>query len=115
MFVLGNQLSAPKTQAGIWFQVLVNDKISLCRQMRKIVHGSMVYGEGKVTTIATDDIYYLFRDGNLVTLTGWGNLQDQLNDKKEALDKYIHDHHLKGKSADDYTQLVQYYISITNH
>jgi hypothetical protein len=116
MFVLGDQLpSTNKTQAGIWFQVLVNDKISLIHQERKSVHESIVYGEGPETTIATDDFYFLSATGGLMTaIKGWKDLQGQLDDKKDAIDQYIHSHHLKGKAPEDYTDLVQYYNSISS-
>jgi hypothetical protein len=113
MFVLGDQFPlAKKTQAGIWLQVLVNGKISLMHQARKSVHETVVYGEGPETTIATDDFYFLSSEKILFPITGWKDLQEHLADKKDAIDQYIHAHHLKGKAPDDYIDLLQYYNSI---
>jgi len=113
MFVMGDQLPAvKKTQAGVWFQVLVNDKVSLCHQMRKTVHQTVVFGDGPQTTISTDDFYFLSAKGLWMALTGWKDLQGYLDDKKDTIDKYIQDHHLKGKAPQDYIELVQYYNSL---
>jgi hypothetical protein len=113
MFVLGDQLpSAKKTQAGVWFQVLVNDKVSLCHEMRKSVHEIVVFGDGPQTTISTDDFYFLSAKGLWMPITGWKDLQGYVDNKKDAIDQYIHDHHLKGKAPQDYTELVQYYNSL---
>lgn len=115
MFVLGDQLpSAKKVQAGIWFQVLVNDKVSLCHEMRKSTHENVVYGQGKETSITTDDLYFIQYKGLFIPITGWKNLQSYFDDKKDAIDQYISAHHLKGKAPADYTDLVQYYNSIAN-
>ena len=110
MFVLGDQLpSTKKTQAGVWFQVLINDRVSLCHEMRKSVHEIVVFGDGPQTTISTDDFYFLSAKGLWMPITGWKDLQRWLDDKKDAIDQYIHAHHLKGKAPEDYTELVQYY------
>jgi hypothetical protein len=112
MFVLGDQFpSTKKTQAGIWFQVLVNKNVCLIHQQRKSVHEIVVYGEGPETTISTDDFYFLSSQGILTPITGWKDLREQLNDKKDMIDQYIHSHHLKGKAPEDYTDLLQYYNS----
>jgi hypothetical protein len=47
-----------------------------------------------------------------MALTGWKDLQGYLDDKKDTIDKYIQDHHLKGKAPQDYIELVQYYNSL---
>jgi hypothetical protein len=113
MFVLGDQFPlAKKTQAGVWLQVLVNGKTSLMHQARKSVHETVVYGEGPETMIATDDFYFLSSEKILFPITGWKDLQEHLADKKDAIDQYIHAHHLKGKAPDDYIDLLQYYNSI---
>jgi hypothetical protein len=113
MFVLGDQFPlAKKSEAGVWLQVLVNGKISLLHQARKSVHETVVFGEGPETNISTDDIYFLSSEKILFPLTGWKDLQEHLNDKKDMIDQYIHSHHLKGKAPEDYTDLLQYYNSI---
>jgi hypothetical protein len=113
MFVLGDQLpSINKLQANVWFQVLVYDKVSLCHEMRKTVHQIVVYGDGPQTTISTDDFYFLSAKGLWMPITGWKDLQGWLDDKKDAIDQYIHDHHLKGRAPEDYTGLVRYYNTL---
>jgi hypothetical protein len=57
----------------------------------------------------TIDVYFLHIKANLIPVKSWQDLQDQLRDQKAILTQYIHDHHLKGKSADDYIQLVTAY------
>ncbi|HEV3325434.1 MAG TPA: hypothetical protein VG052_07500, partial [Puia sp.] len=63
-------------------------------------------------TISTDDFYFLSAKGLWMALTGWKDLQGYLDDKKDTIDKYIQDHHLKGKAPQDYIELVQYYNSL---
>jgi hypothetical protein len=114
LFVLGDQIpEADKAQARVWLQVLVNDSVSLCRQTKKTIHETLPYG---ATTTEEDilsvDIYFVRKNGNFIRLKNWSDLIQVFTDKKDAINQYIRDHHLKGKSADDYTQLVQYYNSI---
>jgi len=115
LFIMGDQVpSIKKAQAGTWFQVLVNERVSLCRQETKSVKETIVFGQDKQASISTDDFYFLNMNGDFKRVGGWKNLQELLSDKKGALDQYIHDHHLKGKSAEEYTQLVEYYNSLAN-
>jgi hypothetical protein len=114
-FTLGDQLAATKKNLdGIWFQILVNDRVSLCRQQQKSARETITFGQDPTTNISTNEFYYLNLNGSLIRLAGWKSLQEKLADQKEALDQYIRDHQLKGRSADDYIQLVEYYNSITN-
>jgi hypothetical protein len=110
-FVLGEELNpGDKSLNGTWLQVLVNDETSLCHQMHKTIHEPPSYGTATVDQdILTIDVWFLRINGQLVRFKNWQELQTQLADKKEALDQCIHDHHLKGKSSDDYVQLVQCY------
>jgi hypothetical protein len=113
LFMMGDQIpDIKKTLAGTWFQVLVNNKVSLCYQESKSVKETIVFGQDKEASISTDDFYFINMNGSFSRVGGWKNLQELLSDKKEALDQYIHDHHLKGKSAEEYTQLVEYYNSL---
>ena len=112
-FVWGLELTPPeKFLERVWFQVLVNDQTSLCRQIRKRIHETPSYGTATTDQdIVTSDVYYLHRNGVLTPVKNWEDLQTQLQDQKALLTQYIHDHHLKGKSIDDYTQLVTAYNS----
>jgi hypothetical protein len=113
-FVLGDQIpEADKAQAGVWLQVLVNDTVSLCRQIKKTIHETMPYGAStREEEILSVDIYFVRMNGSFIRLKNWSGLIQLFANKKDAINEFIRDHHLKGKSADDYTQLVQYYNSI---
>jgi hypothetical protein len=112
-FVMGHELSpTDRALENQWFQVLVNDETSLCRQIKKKIHETPAYGTATTDEdIVTIDAFYLHRNGTLVAVKGWDDLQNQLQDQKALLTQYIKDHHLKGRSADDYTQVVTAYNS----
>jgi hypothetical protein len=111
LFVWGAQLSPDdKLLNRVWFQVLVNDETTLLGLIKKRVHEAPAYGTATTEQdIVTSESYYLHHNGVLTPVKGWQDLQDQLQDQKALLTQYIHDHKLKGKSADDYTQLVTAY------
>jgi hypothetical protein len=110
-FILGLELNPPdKILEKTWLQVLVNDETSLCLQKRKMIHETPAYGTATTDQdIVTIDTYFLRLNGSLVRVKNWQDLQTLLGDRKDALDHCIHDHHLKGRTADDYIQLVQCY------
>lgn len=107
-FIWGRELNpADRALERVWLQVLVNDEISLCRQIKKKIHEAPSYGTATVEQdIITIDAYYLHTKTGLIPVRNWQDLQDQLQDQKAILTQYIHDHHLKGRSVDDYIQLV---------
>ncbi|HEY4111531.1 hypothetical protein [Puia sp.] len=110
-FVWGWELTpADRSLEKVWFQILVNDETSLCRQIKKKIHETPAYGTATTDEdILSIDAWYLHKHGALIPVKNWQDLQDQLQDQKALLTQYIHDHHLKGKSADDFTQLVTAY------
>lgn len=110
-FIWGWELGPPdKTLERVWFQVMVNDETSLCRQIKKRIHEAPAYGTATVDQdIVSIDAWWLHRNGKLTPVKNWDDLLDQLQDQKAMLTQYIHDHHLKGKSVDDFTQLVTVY------
>ncbi len=112
-FIWGWELTpADKALENVWFQVLVNDQTTLCRQIKKKVHETPAYGTATTDQdIMSIDAYYLHRDGKLTPVKNWDDLLNQLQDQKAMLTQYIHDHHLKGKSVDDFTQLITAYNS----
>jgi hypothetical protein len=111
LFVLGDQIpEAEKALARTWLQVLVNDKVSLCKQTKKSIHESIAYGTSTTEEdIPSIDYYFVRMNANFIRVKTWVDLLQLFSDKKDAIDQYIHDHHLKGKSTEDYTQLVRYY------
>jgi hypothetical protein len=44
----------------------------------------------------------------------WQDFVQLFADKKDAVDQFVHTHRLKGKSEDDYVQLVRFYNSLNN-
>lgn len=112
-FALGDQMkNADKSLARTWFQVLVNGKVSLCLQMNKKIHEAIPYGTATTEQdIVTINYYYLQMNNNF-TRFRWEDWQDQFKDKKDPLAQFIKSNHLKGKSAEDYTKLVQYYNTL---
>lgn len=116
LFVLGDQIpEADKALARTWLQVLVNDRVSLCRQTKKSIHESISYGTSTTEEdIPSIDFYFVRMNANFIRVKTWSDLLQLFSDKKDAIDQYTRDHHLKGKSADDYTQLVKYYNSMKN-
>jgi hypothetical protein len=113
-FIRGQELTPPdRSLEKVWFQVLVNDQTSLCRQIKKRIHETPAYGTATTDQdIVTIDAWYLHRNGALIPVKNWEDLQTQLQDQKALLTQYIHDHHLKGKSTDDYIQLVTAYNTV---
>jgi hypothetical protein len=115
MFVLGEDLpKAERSLAKTWFQVLVNDSVSLCRQIKKSLHESIAYGTSTTEEdIVTADIFFVQIRGVFTRVKTWADFIQLFSDKKDPIDQYVHTHHLKGKSVEDYTQLVQFYNSIS--
>ena len=106
-------MGADKAQDRVWLEVLVNDTVSLCRQIRKTIRETKLYGSTITEReIVSADIYFVRMNDTFFRLRNWSGLVELFTDKKVAINQYIRDHHLKGRSADDYTQLVQYYNSI---
>ena len=114
LFVLGDRIhTAEKEQAHTWLQVLVNDKVSLCRQQKKSIHDNITYGTSTTEEdILTNDIYFVQMNSSFVRVRTWQDFVQLFADKKNDIDQFVHSHHLKGKSEDDYVQLVQYYNSL---
>jgi hypothetical protein len=113
-FVWGEELSpSDKALDNTWLQVLVNDETSLCRQLKKMIHEPPSYGTATVDQdIVTIDFWFLRINKGLVRFKNWQELQTLLADQSPELKQFIQDHHLKGKSSDDYVQLVQYYNTV---
>ncbi len=114
-FVLGDQLAnADRSLAKIWFQLLVNDKVSLCLQLKKTIHETIQYGSATTEQdIPTVEWYYL-QMNNKLTRFHWEDWQQVFSDKKDKMAEFIRSNHLKGKTSDDYARLVQYYNSLKN-
>jgi hypothetical protein len=112
-FALGDQMkNADKSLARTWFQVLVNGKVSLCMEIHKKIHESIAYGTATTEQdIVTVNYYYLQMNNNFARFR-WEDWQDPFKDKKDQLAQFIKTNHLKGKTAEDYTKLVEYYNTL---
>jgi hypothetical protein len=112
-FIMGDRLpAADKSLAKTWFQVLVNDKVSLCLQIKKTIHEDLSYRSSTTEEqIINANWYFVQINNSFVRVKTWTDLLQLFNDKKDAVDSFVHDHHLKGKSTEDYIQLVQFYNS----
>lgn len=114
-FVAGSTWRADyKDLDNTWLQVLTNDKVSLLRLIRKKVQTSSP-GYGTNTTersIVTDESYYVQMNDHLNRVKKWDDLVDLFKDQKDAIAEYIRSNKLKGRSMEEYRQLVQYYNSL---
>jgi hypothetical protein len=95
-FIHGSQLSlTDKTLQQTWFQVLLNDKISLCKQLRKTISEPNTYGSATAEQIIdTHPEYFVHIKDDFIPIKKW-----------------IAANHLKGKTEADFIQLVKYYNS----
>ncbi|HZE86103.1 MAG TPA: hypothetical protein VE035_17405 [Puia sp.] len=113
-FVLGSEMNnAEKSYLKIWFQVLVNDRISLCKQLRKTILENTPYGSATTEqTISTTDIYFVYKDGQLIPIKKWSEFLDVFSDRKDKMSPFVSTNHLRGRSEQDYIQVVNYYNSL---
>jgi hypothetical protein len=109
-FVRGAQLGiGDKLLSKTFFQILVNGKVSLLRQISKKSQESITYGSAtQEVTIVTINAWYVRMNGNLSRFK-WDDWQEIFKDKKDSLSAFIKTNHLKGKSEEDFTKLVTYY------
>jgi hypothetical protein len=103
-----------KALDGAWLQVLVNDKVSLLREIRKKMAENTPYGSSTIErTIAEADFYYLQMNGHFLRIESWSHLPELFGDKQQALVDYIRVNHLKGRKPEEYAQVVSYYNTLT--
>ena len=98
---------------GAWLQVLVNDKVSLLYETRKKLAESTPYGGSTVERTITDvHFYYLQLNGKFLRIRSWSDLPGLLGDKPQAVATFIKDNHLKGRTPDEYAQVVAFYNTL---
>jgi len=114
VFVPGDQLGAGDNNLNkVWFEILINDRVSLCLQMRKTLHDQLSYGSATTQQdILTDNFYFIRKGNDFIRIKKWDELVELFADKKAAVTEYIKTNHLKGKNQQDYTQLVKYYNTL---
>lgn len=101
-----------KALDGAWLQVLVNDTVSLLHEIRKSMIDRTPFGGSTVSIISDFHIYYVQMNGQLLRIPSWSDLPAMFGDKKETLTKFAHDHHLKGRTPDEYAQVMAYYNTL---
>jgi hypothetical protein len=101
-----------KALDGAWLQVLVNDTVSLLHEVRKSMIERTPFGGPAVSIISDLDLYYVQMNGQLIPVRGWSYLPAMFGDKREALARFIRDHHLKGRTPDEYAQTIAYYNTL---
>lgn len=109
-FLHGDQLTEEKDLQDVWFQVLVNSRISLCKQIKMAIRESKPYGSATAEqSIQTSQIFFVHRKNELIRIKKWDDLLSVLDDKKQLVRQYCKEHHLSGRSDNDYIQLLTYY------
>jgi|SRR6185437_6390249 len=102
-----------KALDGAWLQVLVNDKVSLLHEIRKKMADNTPYGGSTVERTITDvHFFYLQINGKFLRIRSWSDLPALLGDKPQAVAAFIRDNHLKGRTPDEYAQVVTYYNTL---
>jgi len=105
--------SVERALDGAWVQVLVNDTVSLLHEIRKKQIEQRTFGgTAAERTISDVDVYYARMNGQLLPVRSWSDLPAMFGDKKESLTKFTRDHHLKGRTPDEYAQVVAYYNTL---
>jgi hypothetical protein len=111
-FLHGDQLTNDQDLQDVWFQVLVNSRISLCKQTKKAVRETKGYGSATAEqSIQTSDLFYVRNKNDFIHIKKWDDLLAALDDKRELVRQYSRQHHLNGRSQSDYIQLLAYYNS----
>ena len=76
--------------------MLINDKVSLCRLIKKTIHEDIAYGTSTTEEqINSADWYFIQINNSFVRVKTWADLVQLFSDKKDAVDQFIHSHHLK--------------------
>jgi len=81
-------------------------------QTLKKIHETIPYGTATTEQeILTINYYFLQMNNNFARFK-WEDWQDPFKDKKDQLAQFIKTNHLKGKTTEDYTKLVEYYNTL---
>jgi hypothetical protein len=102
-----------KTSESTYFQVLLQDKVSLLRLVAKnvIEEKQLVSVNGRVNRRMEDaEFYYLLQNGAMIWLPADRTaLPEKFTDKKEGIAQFIADRQLKMHSPEDFIQVVKKY------
>lgn len=103
-----------KHDAKTFYQVLVDGKIQLLKQIKKIFIEEKAFNSATVTRrFDTDKSYYFFRDEKIVRLKRTKqSVLETLADQKEAVEKFISNNRLSIKSDQDLVKIFSFYNSL---
>jgi len=106
-FVNGVYIQANSRVKG-WYQLLVNGKASLFKQINKQLRENKPYGSATIEqSIISSSHYYILYNGIFTEIKKIRDLPGILNDKKEEVVQYIKN--LSGKSDDDFENVINYF------
>lgn len=96
-----------------FYQVLVDGKIQLLKQIKKIFIEEKAFNSATVTRrFDTDKSYYSFKDEKMVRLKRTKqSVLEALADQKEAVEKFISNNKLSIKSDQDLVKIFSFYNS----
>jgi len=97
-----------------FYQVLVNGKVVLLKQIKKILIEEKAFNSATITRrFDTDKSYYVFKNEGMIRLKRTkSGILDVLSDKKEFIEKFVSDNKLTIKSDDDLAKVFTYYNSL---
>jgi hypothetical protein len=96
-----------------WYQLLVQGEVTLFKQYHKIIREDKPYNSATVEQyIDTSPRYFVLYKNSFAEIKKMKDLPDIFKDRKEQLVKYIKDNKLTGKTDEDYTVIVNFYIEL---
>lgn len=108
-FISGPYINANSPVKG-WYQLLVEGKASLFKQISKHMREDKPYGSATIErSVTTTFQYYALYNGNFIQVKKFKEIPDVLNDKKDEITNYIRTNKLTGKTDDDYRAVFNHY------
>ena len=96
-----------------WYQLLVQGEVTLFKQYHKIIREDKPYNSATVEQyIDTSPRYFVLYKNSFAEIKKMKDLPDIFKDRKEQLVKYIKDNKLTGKTDEDYSVIVNFYIEL---
>jgi hypothetical protein len=92
-----------------WYRVLQQGATTLLVRYRKTVIERQPYGSATTEMIIrTSNIYYILQKGTITEVKKWKDLPGLLSKPDDAVNAYIKEHKLNGKTEEDYKKLVEW-------
>jgi hypothetical protein len=109
-FFHSSSMPGIKEISGGWYQVLVDGTASLFKYVSKNITESRPYGAATVEqAITSSDLFFLSTSTSFSKIKKFHGIPDMLPAKKEELKKYISNNKLYGKTASDFSSVIEYY------